>query len=51
MKHGVYDQADEVDPAMLHRYYGATGPSANVTDENDGPTSGDEDEESQRDIA
>ena len=51
MKHGVYDQADEVDPAMLHRYYGATRPSANITDENDGPTSGDEDEESQRDIA
>ena len=51
MEHGVYDQADGVDPTLLHRYYGASGLSTNE-DENDGSTPGaEEDEESQRDIA
>ena len=51
-KHGVYDQQDAVDPALLHRYYGAGRPDTDVDDVGDeaGPVSN-TDGQSQRDIA
>jgi hypothetical protein len=50
-EYGVYDQADTVDPALLHRYYGAAGLGADDTGDDDAGQMLDEDGQSQRDIA
>jgi hypothetical protein len=47
VKHGVYDEVDKVDPALLHRYYGA-GSSLESSGEADSPSGG---QQSRRDIA
>lgn len=48
-KYGVYDKTDTIDPALLHRYYGAGGSNTD-NDDTMGPAF-DEDGQSQRDIA
>lgn len=47
-RHGVYDQADAIDPSPLHRYYGS-GSSGAINPNNEDSTSNDG--QSQRDIA
>ncbi|KAF9642920.1 hypothetical protein BDM02DRAFT_3192471 [Thelephora ganbajun] len=43
-QHGIYDEAGSVDPALLHRYYGAAIPHAN--DRSNGNSSNDMDSDS-----
>jgi hypothetical protein len=50
-EYGVYDQVDTVDPALLHRYYGAAGSRADDAGDDDAGQILDEDGQSQRDIA
>ena len=50
-KYGVYDQVDAVDPALLHRYYGAGRSDLDIGDGGDeGGVEPDADGKSQRDI-
>ena len=49
-KHGVYDEVDAIDPALLHQYYGAGAPLQSDDEESD-LTSNEHEHQSQRDIA